>query len=57
MNPSSSGWIKKYFSILVDYQESLDKYPKSFVVEELIYGYLQPTGIMYGYPKKQKRDG
>jgi len=52
MNPSSSGWIKKYFSILINYQENLDSYPDSMSSEALIYGYLQPTGIMYGYPTR-----
>jgi LETM1-like, RBD len=50
MNPSSDGWIKKFFSILADYSESLNKYPGSMSAEELIYGYLQPTGMMYGFP-------
>ncbi len=51
MNPSKSGWIKKYFSILDNYHESLDQYPGAILsTEELFYGYLQPTGVMYGYP-------
>ncbi|MGB1102504.1 MAG: LETM1-related biofilm-associated protein [Crocinitomicaceae bacterium] len=51
MNPSKAGWIKKYFSILDNYHESLDKYPGAILsTEELFYGYLQPTGVMYGYP-------
>ena len=51
MNPSKSGWIRKYFSLLEDYTESLNKYPGALLsTEELFYGYLQPTGIMYGFP-------
>ena len=51
MNPSKSGWIRKYFSLLDDYRESLNKYPGAILsTEELFYGYLQPTGIMYGFP-------
>lgn len=50
-HPGSKGWIKKYFSILENYEQYLDKYPGSILgPEELIYGYLQPTGILYGYP-------
>ena len=51
MNPSKAGWIKKYFSLLDNYHHSLDLYPGSLLsTEELFYGYLQPTGIMYGFP-------
>ncbi len=51
LNPGAKGWIKKYFSILDDYKETLNKYPSSLMsAEELIYTYLQPTGIMYGFP-------
>jgi hypothetical protein len=51
MNPSKSGWIRKYFSILDDYRQNLDQYPGAILSpEELFYGYLQPTGIMYGFP-------
>jgi len=51
LHPGSKGWIKKYFSILENYQDKLDNYPGTLLCpEELIYGYLQPTGIMYGYP-------
>jgi hypothetical protein len=52
MNPSSGGWIRKFFSIIKNYQEGLDEYPGTMSAEELIYGYLQPTGIMYGFPTK-----
>lgn len=50
MNPSSDGWIKKFFSLLTDHESALNKFPGSMSAEELIYGYLQPTGIMYGFP-------
>lgn len=51
LNPSAKGWIKKYFSILDNYKDTLNKYPHAMMTpEELIYGYLQPTGIMYGFP-------
>lgn len=50
MNPSSNGWIKKFFSLLTDHESALNKLPGTMSAEELIYGYLQPTGIMYGFP-------
>ena len=51
LQPGSKGWIKKYFSILENYEDRLNKYPGTILTpEELIYGYLQPTGLMYGYP-------
>ncbi len=51
MNPSKAGWIRKYFSILDNYSEQLNRYPGSIMSQDdLFYAYLQPTGIMYGYP-------
>lgn len=51
MNPSKPGWIRKYFSILDNYSEQLNRYPGTLLSpQELFYAYLQPTGIMYGYP-------
>lgn len=51
ISPSSKGWIKKYFTVLDDYKETFNRYPRNLLTaEELIYGYLQPTGIMYGFP-------
>lgn len=51
LQPGSKGWIRKYFTIVENYQEYLDKYPGTLLnSEELIYAYLQPTGILYGYP-------
>lgn len=52
LSPGGKGWIKKYFSILENYEEQLNKFPGSMSGEELIYAYLQPTGIMYGYPTR-----
>tara|TARA_B110000037_G_scaffold58902_1_gene71964 strand:- start:104993 stop:106267 length:1275 start_codon:yes stop_codon:yes gene_type:complete len=51
MNPSKPGWIKKYFSLLDNYSDSLNKYSGTMLsADELFYGFLQPTGIMYGFP-------
>lgn len=50
MNPSSRGWIKKFFSLLDNYEEKLKHYPEDLPTEELLYGYLQPTGMLYGFP-------
>lgn len=53
MNPSSKGWIKKYVSILDESKEDLNRFPGSmFSPEELIYSYVQPTGLLYGYPRE-----
>ncbi len=52
MNPSSKGWIKKYLSVLDESKEDLNRFPGSlFSPEELIYSYVQPTGLLYGYPR------
>ncbi len=50
LSPGANGWIKKYFSMVDNYQEKLGIYPGNMSQEQLLYGYLQPTGIMYGYP-------
>lgn len=51
LHPGSKGWIKKYFSLVENYQDTLDKFPGTILCpEELIYGYLQPTGLLYGFP-------
>lgn len=53
LHPGSKGWIRKYFSIMENYQDSLNKFPGTLLsTEELIYGYLQPTGLLYGFPTK-----
>ena len=51
LHPGSKGWIRKYFSLIESYEDVLNKYAGSILTpQELIYAYLQPTGIMYGYP-------
>ena len=51
ISPRSKGWVKKYFSIIENYEETLNKFPGSILnAEELIYAFLQPTGLLYGYP-------
>lgn len=51
MNPSKAGWIRKYFSILENYEDRLNRYPGTLLSpQELFYSYIQPTGLMYGYP-------
>jgi len=53
LNPSSKGWIKKYFSIVESHQQELKRFPGSILsAEELIYAYLQPTGFLYGHPNE-----
>jgi hypothetical protein len=52
MNPSSGGWIKKFFSLKEELEGTLEEYPIELSPEEVIYGYLQPTGLMYGFPVK-----
>jgi hypothetical protein len=51
ISPSNKGWVKKYFSIIEDYKNTLNRFPGSILnTEELIYAFLQPTGLLYGYP-------
>ncbi len=51
MNPSSKGWIKKYFSLVENHQEELMRFVDSGLsAEEIFYAYIQPTGFLYGYP-------
>jgi hypothetical protein len=53
ITPNSKGWIKKYFSIIENYEETLNSFPGSILsAEELIYAFLQPTGFLYGHPTK-----
>ena len=49
MNPSSNGWIKKYFSLVGDLNEELFEDWKQFTPEDFMYGMIQPTGLMYGF--------
>ncbi|MEX1002755.1 MAG: LETM1-related biofilm-associated protein [Crocinitomicaceae bacterium] len=50
MNPSSSGWIKKFFSLHDNFEELLIIHDQEMTLGEQLYGFLQPTGIIYGYP-------
>lgn len=50
LNPSSSGWIRKYFSMIIEPENELYQYDMNLTDEELLYGYMQPTGISYGFP-------
>ena len=50
MNPSSSGWVKKFFSLFEDLESLVETDSLNISSEEKLYGYLQPTGIMYGFP-------
>ena len=51
ISPSSKGWVKKYFSLIENYETVLQKFPGSILnSEELIYAFIQPTGLMYGHP-------
>jgi hypothetical protein len=51
ISPSSKGWVKKYFSLIENYETVLQKFPGSVLnSEELIYAFIQPTGLMYGHP-------
>lgn len=51
ISPSSKGWVKKYFSLIEGYETVLQRFPGSVLnSEELIYAFIQPTGLMYGHP-------
>lgn len=51
ISPSSKGWVNKYFSLIENYEDVLNRFPGSILnAEELIYSFLQPTGFLYGYP-------
>jgi len=51
ISPGKKGWIKKYFSIIENYEEVLNRFPGSILnAEELVYAFLQPTGFLYGHP-------
>ena len=51
ISPSSKGWVKKYFSLIENYETVLQKFPGRILnAEELIYAFIQPTGLMYGHP-------
>lgn len=49
--PSSKGWVRKYFSIMKNYESFIQQMADvPMDPEEIIYSYIQPTGVMYGYP-------
>ena len=51
ISPGKKGWINKYFSIIKNYEEVLNRFPGSILnAEELVYAFLQPTGFLYGHP-------
>ena len=51
ISPSSKGWVKKYFSLIENYQTVLNRFPGDILcAEELVYAFIQPTGLMYGHP-------
>ena len=51
ISPSNNGWVKKYFSLIKNYESVLNKFPGNVLnTEELIYAILQPTGFLYGHP-------
>ncbi|UKN00106.1 LETM1-related biofilm-associated protein [Paracrocinitomix mangrovi] len=49
LNPSSAGWIKKYFSLIDEFEIHLEDYNLKLSPEEFIYGQLQPSGMIYGF--------
>lgn len=52
ISPSSKGWVNKYFSLIENYEDVLNRFPGSILnAEELIYSFLQPTGFLYGMQK------
>ena len=53
MNLERKGWLKDYIEFrkeLLDKKDSDKKQPKARHPDESLYGILQPTGLMYGYP-------
>ncbi len=51
ISPRSSGWVKKFFSLVEENELALNRFPGSILnAEELIYAYMQPTGLLYGHP-------
>jgi hypothetical protein len=51
LNPAGDGWIKKHFALMKDEHFSLSiKSPKGFDNEEIIFGSLVSTGLVYGIP-------
>ncbi len=53
MNPERKGWLKDYLEFRKEFMDKMDpakKQPKARHPDESLYGILQPTGLMYGYP-------
>lgn len=51
ISPRNKGWVKKYFSLIENYEDVLNRFPGSILnAEELVYAFVQPTGLLYGYP-------
>lgn len=56
MKPSKKGWIKDYFSYLMDYVGTKNPgkiffdEPKQLTQDKKLYKLVQPTGLMYGHP-------
>ena len=53
MNPEKKGWLKDYLEFRKEFMDKIDpakKLPKARHPDESLYGILQPTGLMYGYP-------
>jgi len=53
MNPERKGWLKDYLDFRKEFMDKMDparKQPKARHPDESLYGILQPTGLMYGYP-------
>lgn len=53
MNPEKKGWLKDYIEFRKEFMDKRDptkKQAKARHPDESLYGILQPTGLMYGYP-------
>lgn len=51
LSPGGNGWIKKHFALMQDEHFSLTiKSPRGFDKEEIIFGSLVSTGLIYGIP-------
>lgn len=53
MNPSQKGWLKEFLSFrkqLFVQSKEFEKTRQGQHPDQSFYGFIQPTGIMYGYP-------
>tara|TARA_B100000809_G_C15082086_1_gene509994 strand:- start:98 stop:1378 length:1281 start_codon:yes stop_codon:yes gene_type:complete len=51
ISPRNKGWVNKYFSLIENYEDVLNRFPGTILnAEELVYAFLQPTGLLYGHP-------